>query len=86
MKKNEDNSQPRWQKVLERPTEIPINHSLYRNAPKISIVAGIVCTASIYMFGDTPWWMPPFLGLVITVVINRIMRPTTRGLNVEDEI
>ena len=86
MTEEEDNIQPRQQKVLERPMQIPIDHALYRNAPKISIIAGVVCAASIYIFGDTPEWMPPFLGVVIAVVINRILRPKTRGFNIEDEI
>ena len=86
MKNKEHHRKHRWHRVLEIPAEFPTSKILYRNAPKIAVVLGILVAISIYMFGDTAWWMPLFLGMVIVVVINRIMRPKKRSFNIEDEI
>jgi len=40
----------------------------------------------MFIFTDTPWWVPLFLGMVAAVMINRILRPRTRGFQIEDEI
>ena len=75
-----------WQAALEKPQQFEIDHPVYRNAPKIAIAIGTACGIAMAIFSDTPWWMPIFIGVVATVMINRILRPRTRGYQIEDEI
>ena len=77
---------PDWQKFLAKPRDIKIDHPLYRHAPKISLCLGATSTIAIFLFAETPWWLPIFIGAVIAVMINRILRPRTRGFQIEDEI
>jgi len=86
MTEPEDPRQADWQKSLERPQAVEIDHPLYRAAPKVAIAVGIACAAAMFIFTDTPWWVPLFLGMVAAVMINRILRPRTRGFQIEDEI
>ena len=77
---------PDWQKILAKPQHIKIDHPLDRHAPKISICLGATSTTAIFLFAETPWWVPIFIGAVIAVMVNRILRPRTRGFQIEDEI
>lgn len=77
---------PDWQKILAKPQDIKINHPLYRHAAKISICLGATAATAIFLFAESPWWVPIFLGTVIAVVVNRILRPRTKGVQIEDEI
>ena len=77
---------PDWQKILAKPQDIKVDHPLYRHAPKISICLGVASTTAIFLFAETIWWVPIFLGAVIAVMVNRILRPRARGFHIEDEI
>jgi hypothetical protein len=86
MEPPKDPRQQDWQKVIEKPQSLEIDHPLYHHAPKISIALGTLAALTIFVFANAPWWVGPFLGLVLAVMINRILRPRTRGIQIEDEI
>ena len=57
------------------------------HTPKLVLRGGFPSSwTAIFLFAETPWWVPIFIGAVVAVMVNRILRPRTRGFQIEDEI
>jgi membrane protein YdbS with pleckstrin-like domain len=77
--------------MSDEPEETPPPGGIFANARRFAAAAGLVAGALVALAAwltmpAAPWWMYPFLFVVVLTVVFRLLRPMKRRPGWEDEI